>query len=49
MEAAAAKEKGLDVTDEPFLKPVKGNEASTARPKLDEDASPVTGRRFTRA
>src|SRR5881394_3908703 len=48
MEAAAAKEKGLDVTDEPFLKPVKGNEASTARPKLDEDASPVTGRRFTR-
>src|SRR5213083_260585 len=49
MEAAAAKEKGLDVTDEPFLKPVKGNDASTARPKLDEDASPVTGRRFTRA
>jgi hypothetical protein len=49
MEAAAAKEKGLDVTDEPFLKPVGGNgDASKARPKLDEDASPVTGRRFTR-
>jgi hypothetical protein len=50
MEAAAAKEKGLDVTAEPFLKPVRGNgEASKVRPKLDEDASPVTGRRFTRA
>jgi (E)-4-hydroxy-3-methylbut-2-enyl-diphosphate synthase len=43
MEAEAAKEKGLDVTAEPFLKPVK------RRPALDEDASPVTGRRFTRA
>jgi (E)-4-hydroxy-3-methylbut-2-enyl-diphosphate synthase len=50
MEAAAAKEKGLDVTAEPFLKPVRGNgEASEARPKLDEDASPTAGRRFTRA
>jgi (E)-4-hydroxy-3-methylbut-2-enyl-diphosphate synthase len=50
MEAAAAKEKGLDVTAEPFLKPVGGNgEAGKARPKLDEDASPTTGRRFTRA
>jgi (E)-4-hydroxy-3-methylbut-2-enyl-diphosphate synthase len=49
MEAEAAKEKGLDVTAEPFLKPVGGNGgASRARPKLDEDASPVTGRRFTR-
>src|SRR4051795_7434826 len=50
MEAAAAEEKGVDVTAEPFLKPVGGNgEARKARPKLDEDASPVTGRRFTRA
>jgi (E)-4-hydroxy-3-methylbut-2-enyl-diphosphate synthase len=49
MEAEAAKEKGLDVTAEPFLKPVGGNGgAGRARPKLDEDASPVTGRRFTR-
>jgi (E)-4-hydroxy-3-methylbut-2-enyl-diphosphate synthase len=49
MEAAAAKEKGLDVTAEPFLKPVGGNGgASRGKPKLDEDASPVSGRRFTR-
>jgi len=49
MEAKAAKEKGLDVSAEPFLKPVGGNgQAAKARPKLDEDASPVTGRRFTR-
>jgi len=40
MEAAAAKEKG-DVTAEPFLKPV-------GRPPVDEEASPVAGRRFTR-
>jgi (E)-4-hydroxy-3-methylbut-2-enyl-diphosphate synthase len=42
MEAAAAKEKGTDVTAEPFLKPV-------TRPAVDEEASPVAGRRFTRA
>jgi (E)-4-hydroxy-3-methylbut-2-enyl-diphosphate synthase len=40
MEAAAAREKGKDVTAEPFLKPV--------RPAVDEEASPVAGRRFTR-
>jgi (E)-4-hydroxy-3-methylbut-2-enyl-diphosphate synthase len=50
MEAAAAREKGVDVTAEPFLQPVGGNgEARKARPKLDEDASPTAGRRFTRA
>src|SRR5829696_7467943 len=58
MEAAAAKEKGVDVTAEPFLKPVgRRPEADPAaadakrstRPALDEDASPVSGRRFTRA
>ena len=57
MEAAAAKEKGLDVTAEPFLKPVTRRPATdpaaadakrSTRPALDEDASPVTGRRFTR-
>jgi (E)-4-hydroxy-3-methylbut-2-enyl-diphosphate synthase len=42
MEAAAAKEKGKDITGEPFLKPVR------KRAELDEDASPVAGRRFTR-
>ncbi len=41
MEAAAAKEKGADVTAEPFLKPVKG-------PAVSEESSPVAGRRFTR-
>jgi (E)-4-hydroxy-3-methylbut-2-enyl-diphosphate synthase len=49
MEAAAAKENGADAEPLPTLAPVTGgNEASRARPKLDEDASPVTGRRFTR-
>jgi (E)-4-hydroxy-3-methylbut-2-enyl-diphosphate synthase len=43
MEAEAAKEAGRDITAEPFLKPVR------KRPELDEDASPVSGRRFTRA
>jgi (E)-4-hydroxy-3-methylbut-2-enyl-diphosphate synthase len=38
MEAEAAREQGKDVTAEPFLKPV-----------LDEEASPASGRRFTRA
>ena len=41
MEAAAAKEKGADITAEPFLKPVKG-------PAVNEESSPVAGRRFTR-
>src|SRR5690242_1989076 len=41
MEAAAAKEKGQDVTAEPFLKPVGSS-------SVDEEESPVAGRRFTR-
>src|SRR6188474_3089862 len=44
MEAEAAEKEGKDVTAEPFLKPVKGR-----RVELDEDASPTTSRRFTRA
>jgi (E)-4-hydroxy-3-methylbut-2-enyl-diphosphate synthase len=44
MEAEAARKAGKDVTAEPFLKPVKGK-----RVELDENASPVAGRRFTRA
>jgi (E)-4-hydroxy-3-methylbut-2-enyl-diphosphate synthase len=49
MEAAAAKEDGADAEPLPTLAPVAGgNTANRARPKLDEDASPVTGRRFTR-
>ena len=43
MEAAAAKEEGKDITGEPFLKPVR------KRGEPDEQASPVAGRRFTRA
>ena len=42
MEAEKAREEGNDVTAEPFLKPVK-------RQRLDEEASPTAGRRFTRA
>ena len=54
MEAEAAAGSG---STEPFLKPVKGRPASdpaaadakrSTRPALDEDASPVAGRRFTR-
>jgi (E)-4-hydroxy-3-methylbut-2-enyl-diphosphate synthase len=49
MEAAAAKENGADAEPLPTLAPVSGgNRASRARPQLDEDASPVSGRRFTR-
>jgi (E)-4-hydroxy-3-methylbut-2-enyl-diphosphate synthase len=49
MEAAAAKENGADAQPLPTLAPVSGgNRASRARPQLDEDASPVSGRRFTR-
>jgi len=50
MEAAAAKADGADAEPLPTLAPVTGkNKAGKARPKLDENASPVTGRRFTRA
>jgi (E)-4-hydroxy-3-methylbut-2-enyl-diphosphate synthase len=49
MEAAAANEDGADAEPLPTLAPVSGaNESGRARPKLDEDASPVSGRRFTR-
>ena len=49
MEAEAAKEDGADAEPLPTLAPVGGgNQSSRTRPKLDEDASPVTGRRFTR-
>jgi (E)-4-hydroxy-3-methylbut-2-enyl-diphosphate synthase len=49
MEAAAAKKDGADAEPLPTLAPVSGaNESGRARPKLDEDASPVSGRRFTR-
>ena len=44
MEAEKAREEGNDVTAEPFLKPVKGRKV-----ELDEESSPVAGRRFTRA
>ena len=44
LEAEKARAEGNDVTAEPFLKPVKGKKV-----ELDEDASPVAGRRFTRA
>ena len=55
MEAEAAA--GSGSTAEPFLKPAKGRPGSdpaaadakpSTRPALDEDASPVAGRRFTR-
>jgi (E)-4-hydroxy-3-methylbut-2-enyl-diphosphate synthase len=50
LEAEAAKAEGAEAEPLPTLAPVRGgNRASRARPKLDEDASPVTGRRFTRA
>jgi len=48
MEAQAAKENGGDAEPLPTLAPVKHGKAVRARPKLDEDASPVAGRRFTR-
>jgi len=48
MEAAAAKAGGGEAEPLPTLAPVKGGKAERARPKLDEDASPVAGRRFTR-
>jgi (E)-4-hydroxy-3-methylbut-2-enyl-diphosphate synthase len=48
MEAQAAKESGGDAEPLPTLAPVKDGKAARARPQLDEDASPVAGRRFTR-
>jgi (E)-4-hydroxy-3-methylbut-2-enyl-diphosphate synthase len=57
MEAEAARQQGKDITAEPFLKPVKRPATDPAapqakpgaRPALDEESSPVSGRRFTRA
>jgi (E)-4-hydroxy-3-methylbut-2-enyl-diphosphate synthase len=43
MEAEAAKADGADAEPLPTLQPVKG------KPELDEETSPVAGRRFTRA
>jgi (E)-4-hydroxy-3-methylbut-2-enyl-diphosphate synthase len=49
MEAEAAKADGADAEPLPTVAPVKGGNASDrARTRLDEDASPVAGRRFTR-
>jgi (E)-4-hydroxy-3-methylbut-2-enyl-diphosphate synthase len=49
MEAAAANAEGADAEPLPTVAPVRdGNESDRARVKLDEEASPVTGRRFTR-
>jgi (E)-4-hydroxy-3-methylbut-2-enyl-diphosphate synthase len=50
MEAAAAKAEGAEAEPLPTVAPVKdGNESDRARVRLDEEASPVSGRRFTRA
>jgi (E)-4-hydroxy-3-methylbut-2-enyl-diphosphate synthase len=50
LEAAAANAEGAGAEPLPTVAPVKGgNESERARVKLDEEASPVTGRRFTRA
>jgi (E)-4-hydroxy-3-methylbut-2-enyl-diphosphate synthase len=49
MEAAAAKAEGGDAEPLPAVAPIAGGNASKrARTRLDEDASPVAGRRFTR-
>jgi (E)-4-hydroxy-3-methylbut-2-enyl-diphosphate synthase len=49
MEAAAAQEEGATAEPLPTVAPVKGGNASErARTRLDEEASPVAGRRFTR-
>jgi (E)-4-hydroxy-3-methylbut-2-enyl-diphosphate synthase len=49
MEAEAAKADGADAEALPTVAPVTGGNASErARTRLDEDASPVAGRRFTR-
>jgi (E)-4-hydroxy-3-methylbut-2-enyl-diphosphate synthase len=49
MEAEAAKAGGADAEPLPTLAPVEDGESKRARPKLEEGASPTTGRRFTRA
>jgi (E)-4-hydroxy-3-methylbut-2-enyl-diphosphate synthase len=49
MEAQAAKEDGGEAQPLPTVAPVKaGNSSQRARTRLDEEASPVAGRRFTR-
>jgi (E)-4-hydroxy-3-methylbut-2-enyl-diphosphate synthase len=48
MEAEAAKADGADAEPLPSVAPVKNGVSERARPRLDEDASPVSGRRFTR-
>jgi (E)-4-hydroxy-3-methylbut-2-enyl-diphosphate synthase len=57
MEKEAARAEGKDVTAEPFLKPVRTRPAAdpaaadakrSTRPALDEESSPIAGRRFTR-
>src|SRR5688500_8353862 len=49
MEAEAAKEDGGEAQPLPTVAPVKaGNSSQRARTRLDEEASPVAGRRFTR-
>jgi (E)-4-hydroxy-3-methylbut-2-enyl-diphosphate synthase len=49
MEAEAAKAGGADAEPLPTVAPVKdGNQSDRARTQLDEETSPVTGRRFTR-
>src|SRR5687767_140227 len=49
MEADAARDEGGDAHPLPTVAPVKaGNSSQRARTRLDEDASPVAGRRFTR-
>src|SRR5919106_1179751 len=48
MEAEAAKADGADAEPLPSVAPVENGVSERARPRLDEDASPVSGRRFTR-
>jgi hypothetical protein len=49
MEAEAAKQDGGEAQPLPTVAPVKaGNSSQRARTRLDEEASPVAGRRFTR-
>jgi len=50
MEAEAAKADGAEAEPLPTVAPVKdGNASERARTRLDEEASPVAGRRFTRS
>src|ERR671918_278131 len=48
MEAEAAKAGGGGAEPLPSVAPVENGVSERARPRLDEDASPVSGRRFTR-